>query len=363
MDGALVVAGQNPYLQRPDEILTAADSAAPGPLAPLSAAQAQDLYTRLNSPHYYSVYPSVCQAAFGLASKLFPTSEQGFVIVLRLLLLAAEAGTALLLLRLLPYVGLPASRALHYLLNPLVIVEMTGNLHFEALLICGLLAALWALTRGRWALSAAALAGAVATKLLPVLVLPLLLRRLGGWPLLRYASITAAVVLALFAPFLSADLLRHLGGSLDLYFHKFEFNASFYYLLRAVGYWHTGYNQIARLGTFLALATAAGILVLATTERRPTLANLPRTLLFTFTLYFALATTVHPWYITTLVALSVFTRYRYALVWSALIPLSYAAYQTSSYSENLGLVTLEYGVVAAVFAWEVTRSRQKPQPD
>ncbi|UOQ51307.1 hypothetical protein [Hymenobacter cellulosivorans] len=362
-DGALVAAGQNPYRLRPaDRMAPAADSTV-SPLPPLSKQAARQLYTQLNSPHYYSVYPPVCQAAFGLASKLFPTREQGFVLVLRLVLLMAEAGTALLLLRLLPRFGLPDSRALTYLLNPLVIVELTGNLHFEALLICGVLAALWLLAQNRRAMAAAALAAAIATKLLPVLALPLLLRRLGWAQFLRYAGLTVVFLLVLFAPFVSADLLRNLGRSLDLYFHKFEFNASLYYLLRAVGYWHTGYNQIARLGTFLALATGLGALLLAATEKRPTLATLPGTLLFTLTLYFALATTVHPWYITTLVALSSFTRYRFALVWSALIPLSYAAYQTSAYTENLSLVAAEYAVAGAVLLWEILRANPEPRPE
>ncbi|PJJ60058.1 hypothetical protein [Hymenobacter chitinivorans] len=354
-DGNLVAAGHNPYLLTPTALLASPTDSRVSPLPPLTRPEIRHLYEQLNSPHYFSVYPPVCQAAFGLASRLFPRDAQGFILVLRLVILLAEMATALLLLRLLPHLGLPADQALRYLLNPLVVVELAGNLHFEALLICGLLAAVWLLVRGRWALSAAALAGAIATKLLPLLMLPLLARRLGFRPFLRYASLTAVVLLALFIPFISADLLRNLSRSLDLYFHKFEFNASLYYLLRAVGYWQTGYNQIARLGTFLALATGAGVLGLAASERRPTLLTLPRALLFVLTLYFALATTVHPWYLTTLVALSTLTHYRYALVWSALIPLSYAAYQTRAYSENLGLVALEYTVVAAVLLWEITR--------
>ncbi|RDC62805.1 hypothetical protein [Adhaeribacter pallidiroseus] len=57
---------------------------------------------------------------------------------------------------------------------------------------------------------------------------------------------------------------------------------------------------------------------------------------------------MHPWYLTTLVALSVLTFYRYALVWSGLAVLSYATYQTASYHENLYLTALEYSLV---FGW------------
>ncbi|MCB2410279.1 hypothetical protein [Hymenobacter lucidus] len=353
-DGHLVATGQSPYQYRPEEIRFRLEpSTAPEDRALLR------LYPRLNSPHYHSVYPPVCQAVFGAVSWIFPNSERGFVIVLRLVLLAAEVATAVLLLLLLRHFQRPGRQALRYLLNPLVIVELTGNLHFEALMLCGLLAAIWALARQSRTTAGALLAGAVATKLLPLLVLPLLVRRLGWRPWLLLVATVVVVLAVLFAPFLSAPLVANVGRSLDLYFHKFEFNASFYYLLRAGGYYLTGYNQIARLGTWLGAAMVVWVLAVAAREKQPTLASLPQTLLVLLTGYLALATTVHPWYLTTLVALSVFSRFRYALVWSALVPLSYAAYQTTAYRENLWLVALEYGVVAAVLIWELLATRRQ----
>ncbi|GAA3927081.1 glycosyltransferase 87 family protein [Hymenobacter algoricola] len=341
-DGALVVAGQSPYRYRPDELLSGRPTAAPASIYPL-----------LNSPHYYSVYPPVSQAAFGLASKLFPGSARGFVIVLRLLLLAAEAATAALLVALLRHFGQPPRQAFLYLLNPLVVVELAGNLHFEALSTCGLLAAIWALTQGRRTLSAGALAVSVAAKLLPLLLLPLLLRRLGWRAFLAYASLLAMGLMVLFGPFLSLELVRNFSRSLDLYFHKFEFNASLYYLMRAVGYWRTGYNEIALIGTHLGLVAVAWVAVLGWRERQPTLRTLPLAALAALTGYYLLATTVHPWYLTPLVALSVFTRFRFALVWSGLAVLSYAAYRNSGYAESLTLVAAEYVVVLAVLGWEL----------
>ena len=243
------------------------------------------------------------------------------------------------------------------MLNPLVIVELTGNLHFEGLVGCFVLLMLWLLARGRVAAGGGALALAVATKLLPLLVLPLLLRRL-AWPRrLRFGLALAVVLAALFGPFLSLELVQNIGRSLNLYFRSFEFNASFYYLGRAVGQWLSGYNQIALLGPALALLTATGGLLLAATERRPTWATLPRALLLLLTLYFLLATTVHPWYVAPLVLLSCFTRARYALVWSGMIGLSYAAYRTSAYTESLGLVALEYAVVLIVLLLDFRQGR------
>lgn len=347
-DGLLVAGGQNPYLHRPDELLTLKAQTDNVQLRQ----QLTDLYPKLNSPHYFSVYPPVCQAVFGVAAWLFPQNEQGFIFLLRAVLIGAELVTTLLLMSLLRTFGQPKHRALWYVLNPLVIVELTGNLHFEALLICGLLAAWWALVRGRWVWSAGALGVAVATKLLPLLVLPFLIRRLGWGAFLRYAAVLILVVGGFFAPFMSLDLFSNFARSLDLYFHTFEFNASFYYLLRAVGYWLIGYNLIATIGTGLALTVGLLLLLLAWRERQPTMASLGQTLLLALTLYYLLATTVHPWYLTPLIALACFTPYRYSIVWSGVVLLSYAAYQIPVYSENLLLVGLEYGVVIGSLLWE-----------
>lgn len=368
-DGLLLTQQVNPYQYRPDGLVTTSSPAAPlvlpaaGPeLAQPIIGQLAELYPHLNSPHYYSVYPPVCQAAFGVAAWLFPTSESGFVLVLRLLILLAEAATTGLLLTLLRRFGQPPQRALWYLLNPLVIVELTGNLHFEALVTSFLLLMLWLLARGRAATAGAALALAVATKLLPLLVLPLLLRRLSWRPAGWFGAGLLVTLALLFGPFLSLELLQNIGRSLNLYFRNFEFNASFYYLLRAAGQWYTGYNQIARIGPALALVVALGGLLLASTEKRPAWTTLPRALLLLLTLYFLLATTVHPWYLTPLVALSVFTRARYALVWSGMAVVSYAAYRTAAYTENLGLVALEYSVVLLTVALDTSQGRLGPQP-
>ncbi|QNH60658.1 glycosyltransferase 87 family protein [Hymenobacter sediminicola] len=359
LDGLLVASGVNPFQHRPDELVAVAEvspgtTAAIWQLAPYSQ-QLETLYPKLNSPHYYSVYPPVCQVVFGLASWLFPASERGAVLLMRLVLLLAEAATAGLLLALLRRFGLPLERALWYLLNPLVIVELTGNLHFEAMVVGFLLLALWLLVRQQWRWAAGALGLAIGTKLLPLLVLPLLARRLGWRRFLAFSVLTGLTVVLLFLPFVSTELVRNIGRSLDLYFRSFEFNASLYYIARAVGYWLTGYNQIARIGPALALAIVILIGGLTLREKHPVWASLPRALLLLLTGYYLLATVVHPWYLTPLVALSMFTSYRYMLVWSGLVVLSYAAYQSTAYTENPRLLMLEYIGLLAAFLWDWRR--------
>jgi alpha-1,6-mannosyltransferase len=367
-DGRLITHGFNPYLELPSQFIMTPGAETDG--------LDQDLYNQLNSPNYYTVYPPVNQALFALAAWLFPNHLLGSVVIWRLCILLAEAGTIFLLLRLTRRLHLPQSDVLLYALNPLVIVELTGNLHFEAVMIFFSLLALYWLSKGflsrpfHWGLSALSLALSVATKLMPLMLLPLLWKRLGFRKGLLYCTIVGLVLLLTFAPFLSADLVRHFTSSVNLYFQKFEFNASLYYLVRAVGFVLKGYNVIGTAGPYLSLLAFGAILYLASqpprlkvlTQSAPAEAYLFIFALFTFTIYYACATTVHPWYITTLVALSVLTPYRFPLVWSALLPLTYFTYRSSNYEENLWLVALEYLFVFSWLIYEIGRRDLRQQP-
>ena len=336
-DGRLLLNGENPYLHVPAYFLQAKGLSLAG-ITP-------ELFQNLNSPQYYSVYPPVCQFIFWLAALLSPQSLLESVVVMRLFILAAEAGTFFLLARLLQALHLPARHLLWYALNPLVIVELTGNLHCEALMIFFLLGALYLLHR-QWRLFSALSFGlAVGVKLLPLMFLPLLLGRLGLRQFSLYCLTVGLSVGVLFSPFLSAEMFGNLFSSLNLYFQTFEFNASLYYLARWLGYLFSGYNQIARIGVLFSALTFASILYLAYRIRKAPFIPLPPVFLAALTLYLLLSTTVHPWYLTTLVALSACTRWRYPVVWSGMAVLSYAAYRTAAYEENLWLVWLEYTVV------------------
>ena len=350
-DGRLAAAGYNPYLYLPSQVLH----------SPLAAEAQLDkiLFEGLNSPHYFTVYPPLNQLMFGLSAWVAGGNVLLSVVVLRLFILSAEVGVIWLMYYPIKPGTLSLKKArnrqgvLLYALNPLVVVELTGNLHFEAVtLFFVLLAVRWVerpLKRDTYGVgSAVALGLGAAVKLVPLLFLPLFIKRLGLVKGIRYSCITGSVLLVLFLPFFSKELVLNFAASLDLYFQKFEFNASFYYLLREAGFWLTGYNLIHVLGPLLSLATVTS-LVWITFQRRSFLEKM----LFSLTVYFLLATTVHPWYITALVGFGTLTGLWYPVVWSALLPLTYVAYSSIPYHENLRIVGLEYILVIGCLCYEV----------
>ncbi len=341
-DGRLLLHGINPFRYLPVELMA-------GGVTPHRMVDPA-LYQLLNSPNYYTVYPPVNQATFALAAWLSPDSLTGSVVILRLPIILADLGTLWLMMKLLKQRGHNPNLALVYSLNPLVILELTGNVHFEAVMIFFTLLALYLWQKHRYLLSAAALALAIATKLLPLIALPLVVAYAGWQRGVRYSATVIGFVGLLFIPFFDLSLLMNMLESIDLYFRKFEFNASLYYLIREVGYWLEGYNVLGRVGLWLSLLTSISLLVLAFTRRFP----IPVRLLWMLTLYLAMATTVHPWYVTLPIAVSVFAassayRVRYILVWSGMVWLSYAAYRTTPVHEDPALLVIEYGVMLTLF--------------
>jgi hypothetical protein len=347
-DGLLFAHGYNPFIVLPSEFINGSQTV-PG----ITTA----LYEGLNSPDYYTAYPPLCQFIFGLGAKLFGGYIPGNVIFIRLVVFLAELGTIVFLYKLARRFSLSPNAVAIYAFNPLVIIELTGNIHPEAFMLFFLVLAVYLLVQGKQPYAAVSFGLAVGAKLLPLIFLPLLIKRLGLTKSLVFYAIVAAALALLFLPFFNGDLISKYFSTLGLYFQKFEFNASIYYLLRWLGYQVTGYNTIAVLGIVLAVATFVTVIVIAAREKAVGWQSLFQSMLLCGTAYFLLATNVHPWYIAPLVLLSVFTCCRYPVVWSVLIILSYAAYRTLPYSENLWLVTVEYIGVAGWMGYDLFRKR------
>jgi hypothetical protein len=172
------------------------------------------IFPRLNHPTWRTLYPPAAQAFFLAVYGLVPDSVLAMKVALGLVEVAAVGA----LIRLVAVLGLPAWRVAIYAWNPLVLVEIWGSAHLDALVVAALIGAVLAAVRQRPLLAAGLLAAGTLVKLYPAALLPLLLGP-GRWSAI---GVFGSIILIGYAPFarLGLDAL----GSLPRYLGEEYFN-------------------------------------------------------------------------------------------------------------------------------------------
>ena len=296
-DGMLQQSGVNPYLYVP------ADAA-------LARFHAEPIYDALNSPEYFTVYPPVSQFFFAFAAKFLDGEWQPAYFVLKVLFVGMEIAGLFLLSRMTHGPSLAL-----YAWNPLVLLSVAGQVHSDTLLVPLLVATIWFARRNRGGPAAIALSLAGLVKLYPFLLFPFLWHRF-GWRSVWPGVVTAAVACL---PFASAEAVWNVCSSLVLYVGLFEFNAGVYYALKLPILFATGLDAGRILGPLLAATFLLGTVAAYRLDRAnrregrgmpsfleavPRL-SLRRGFVLVLGLHLALATTVHPWYLVPLLAVTI----------------------------------------------------------
>jgi hypothetical protein len=392
-DGRMILEGLNPYISLPETFIQERN---------FPVAQAVDLYQgmgELNGSHFTN-YPPVNQLNFLIAALFSNSSILGAAVVLRLQIILADIGIIYFGKKILEKLNLPVHHIFLYALNPFIIIELTGNLHFESVMLFFLVWSLYLLFKGKWIWAAVILGLSVSVKLIPLLFLPLFFQWFASTPLRQAQSETLSnnslnstvfaspaisgkrqshkmrfltgfgklclfgliVILTnviLFLPFVSSDLISSYTNSVGLWFRNFEFNASLYYIAREIGYLFRGYNEIAVIGKIMPSIAIVFLATIAVVRKNRSPQQLISVLLLGLTFYYFTTTTMHPWYLSTLIVLSVFTKYRFAMVWSAAMILSYQAYANDPWQENLWFVAFEYAIVFGYLMWEIVQVKSQ----
>jgi hypothetical protein len=351
-DGELLRQGQNPYQMTPAQVQEKPGAGEAGYLT--------QLYEGLNSPNYFSVYPPMNQVLFwGAAQFAQGHIEKGYL-ALRLLLLLGEVGVFLLLCWLLARLDLPQKQVIFYWLNPLVILEVVGNLHFEGLVLFFLVASLAAMSRQKLGFSGMFWGLAVGLKLLPLLFAPAFLFWKQTRKSLDFWGMAIGTGLLCFLPLALGNSWQNFFQSLQLYQGKFEFNASVYYLLREVGNWLVGYNTISILTKLGTAITVAGVIWMSWKRSQATFEGMIGLWVQLYLLYFILQPVVHPWYLLPGLGLSVLTRQWTFLLWSFGAIFSYQAYSQNPVQEQALFLMLEYGLVLLGLYLDYFRKQRTP---
>lgn len=365
-DGRLVLQGVSPYLFTPDS------ASAIGATIPQGQILLQGM-EGLNASHF-SNYPPVNQLFFAVAALFASKSILGSAIVLRVLIILADVGILYFGRKILEKLNLPIKNVFWYFLNPFIIIELTGNLHFEGVMLFFFVWALYLLFKGKWFWAAILIGLSISVKLIPLLFLVLFLKyfisnetsnsiikRNFSWAtLVKFYLVVGITVLITFLPFLSSEFVAHFSETIALWFQNFEFNASIYYVIRWIGFQIVGWNLIETVGKILPIIVLLFIVGIALFRKNKTRQQLLTAMLFAISFYFLLSTTVHPWYVATPLLISIFTKYKFPIVWSFMVMLSYSAYGRDGFDEQFWMVALEYIVVIGFAVWEIFSHKNKP---
>lgn len=353
-DGHLVANAINPYLHTPNELIKNIATIIPN---------ANQLYESMGSlsAKHYSNYPPLNQLIFGLAALIGGKSMFGSLVVMRFTIILADLGIFYFVRKLLKNLNKSPQLIFWYFLNPLVIIELTGNLHFEGVMLFFFISSMFLLSIEKWKWAAVILACSISIKLVPLLFLPLFFTYLGWKKSIMFYLIIGSTSVLLFIPFYTPEFIGNYTKTLSLWFSNFEFNASIYNIVKrtAVLFNAKPWEFIKIYGKITPILTITVVVLFTFLPKRKDLNRVLASMMWVLAIYYFMSTTMHPWYCIFLVLLAIFTSYRYAIIWSAAIVLSYFAYSQPDFKENLWLLALEYISVYGFLIYEIVAHNNK----
>ena len=291
----------------------------------------------LNNPEVPSPYPPGAQLFFLAATTLGESAR-----ALKLALFLCDALLALVVWRTLVGTGANPGWTLAYLWSPLVSLEVVRHGHLDVVGALLLTCAALAFSRGRTLAGSVAFALSVGVKPLPIVLLPLLWRRVSP----RHAVAGVAVLLALSLPFWKHGRLPL--GSVPEVIDRFRFNGPIF--AAAAG--------LAGPAAATGLAVVVGLLVAVLARRRLSLAS-PQAWAWPMAATLLCAPLVYPWYLVWLVPFLVAPQTVPLTLWTISVLGTYVAWQRVGvpWGVPVPVLLVEYGALLAATLWWWSRNR------
>ena len=351
-DGELLLQGTNPYQYTPNELISYGSF--------LSNDYYLGLYHGMGelSQANYSCYPILNQFFFAIAA-FFSDNVAINLAVLKLIIILGDLGVFYFGIKILNILGQDKLKIAWYFINPYIILEFTGNLHFEGVMLFFILGFIYFTLKNNWLFAGLFLALAIQIKLIPLLFIPFVFKKLKWRKSLGFTALVLLIVLLLAGILLNAQNIDNFMSSLNLYFESFQFNASIFAWVNLAYSEYIGWDTTQIIGPILSRIAIICILILGILKADKKPNDFIIAILFALTIYYAFATTVHPWYISLVLTLSIFTSYKFAVLWSAIIMLSYLAYGNENFSENIILNSVLYIGLYSYIGYEIIKHTKK----
>jgi hypothetical protein len=340
-EGALTAHLVNPYKITPEEARRADPASAVGVLA----RQGEAVLLRVNHPGMTSNYPPLAQLAFAAAYQLAPWDLSAW----RVLALAFDAASFLLLLALLGAASRDRLWSLLYWWNPIVIKEVANSAHMDGLVVMLVLASLLMAARRRRLAALIALSLAMGAKLWPALLLPLLLRPLATrpWTLAAGGLLVAAAAAAWAIPVSAGGPHPHDGFIAFARFWRTN-SALFPAVEDLIAWLLEGLGQAGQAWLYARLLLVAGLGALAIhVAWRPVLTaeDLCRRAGLVTLWLVLLSPAQFPWYVMWTIPFAVFRPTWSVAAMTALVPLYYLSFYF--------IARGQYGIFSHAIVWAI----------
>ena len=316
-DGRVQQHGLNPYESVPDD---------PG-LESLHT----DLTRRIHPTNAAlpAIYPPLAQRLFYGVTSIHESVE-----ALAIAMVVADVLIIVLLWRWLVVTGRNRWWVLAYAWHPLVVLEGAGGAHIDSFGTLLLVAAALALSLRRSLLASVTFAGAIAIKFVPIVLVPLLWRRIR----LVHAIVAAVVLVLLYLPFMRDGILPV--GSLGTYLSQWRFNAPFFRWL----------EPLLGVPSVVVGSVCVGLLV-AAVARRSMRRDDPRAWAWPIAVTVVLMPAIYPWYLIWLTPFLTVTGTFPLAIWTVASISTYAVWVFELRGEGWNLPVsvelFEYGCVVA----------------
>ena len=274
-EGKVIANGFNPYTTPPND----------SSLAHLR----DENYEKVTFKHIPAIYPPLSQVVFTI-NYLVAGNE---TIFLKIIYLIFELITLIFLIKLLELKGKEPKLVLLYAWLPLPILEYFNNAHLDVIGITFLIMFIYYFEKQKFSLASILLALAFLSKLLALLLLPLVIKKLGIKKSLLFYGIFLFTSVIFYLPFISGDI-EVLTGLLK-YLSRWEFNGSVYNLIKII----FSSGQIARL--VCAVMLSLSVLIIAIRYK-----DFMNGVFAVFLCIVIFSTTLYPWYLGWIAALNIF---------------------------------------------------------
>ncbi len=304
-DGFIQANGINPYLYAPNS-------------EKLALFQSFYAFKLVNHPNLPTIYPPLAQILFFLAYLITKHS----IIGIKLLIFIAEIISAILLTKTLQKLNLNLTKVAIYFLSPLPIIEFSISAHIDSVGLMFLFLLIYSLTLKKTKLSAFSFANAILIKILPIILLPILIKLYKNL-LFTFIITFLLIVCLLYLPYLSIGI--KVLGSLGNFAKDFYFNSSIFSIL----YFLTNNNHLSASICYILLVLWILLITFKST-------NFINASFWVFIGFYVFSPIVHPWYLTWIMPFLVFCPSRklfYAVFW-LMISCQSSYYVLVNYKQN-----------------------------